>query len=54
MKHHPTLLSTGRHGCWATCPCGWHSATWRTVIGAHLDFGRHLVQHTNPKETDRA
>lgn len=51
MKHHPTLLSTGRHGCWATCRCGWRSATWRTVVGAHLDFGHHLVEHPNPKET---
>lgn len=43
MKHHPTLCSTGRHGCWSYCSCGWESGTYRTVIGAHLAFGQHLV-----------
>lgn len=43
MKHHPTLCSTGRHGCWSTCSCGWASRLWTSVVGAHLAFGRHLV-----------
>lgn len=42
-KHHPTLCSTGRHGCWAYCSCGWSSKTYGTTTGAHLAFGRHLV-----------
>lgn len=44
MKHHPTLYRTGRHGCWAVCRCGWMgSSSWTTVVGAHLEFGRHLI-----------
>lgn len=41
--HHAHLLSAGRHGAWCHCPCGWTSGTWRTVFGAHLAFGRHLL-----------
>lgn len=44
MTHHPTLYRTGRHGCWASCCCGWKSRTWTGVVGAHLDFGRHLIE----------
>jgi len=43
-KHHPTLNRTGRHGCWATCRCGWQSGIYRTVTGAHLAFGNHLTE----------
>lgn len=52
-KHHPTFYVTGRHGCWATCSCGWKSATWREQTGAQLDFGQHLllVKNPIPKET---
>jgi hypothetical protein len=45
-RHDPTHYSTGRHGCWVTCTCGWRSATWTTIVGAELNFGRHLT--TNP------
>lgn len=41
-KHHPTLYTTGRTGCWATCVCGWKSITFTKTIGAHLAFGDHL------------
>lgn len=44
MKHHLTLYSTGRHGSWATCSCGWKSRTFVGNEGAHLAFGEHLVQ----------
>lgn len=43
MKHHPTLFTSGRHGCWAYCRCGWRGSLWTTVVGAHLDFGQHLT-----------
>lgn len=45
--HHPTLYGTGRHGCWSTCACGWKSALWTTTAGAHLEFGRHLIDLRN-------
>lgn len=52
MKHHVTLCTTGRHGCWAFCSCGWKSGLYRTVIGPHLAFGRHLVTtHLDTQET---
>lgn len=43
MKHHPLLLWTGRHGCWCECSCGWLSRRWTSVVGAHLQFGQHLI-----------
>lgn len=43
--HEPALFSSRRHGCWATCECGrWHSKRWTTTIGAHLEFGEHLLR----------
>lgn len=42
-QHHPHLCTTGRHGSWCSCPCGWSSGTYGTVTGAHLAFGRHLL-----------
>lgn len=51
MRHHPTLLSTGSHGCWSTCSCGWNSALWTTTTGAHLEFGRHMVDSSAPEPT---
>jgi hypothetical protein len=42
-KHHPILCRTSRDGCWAYCTCGWISGTWTSTVGAHVDFGRHLV-----------
>jgi hypothetical protein len=42
-KHHPTLYSSGRYGCWATCCCGWGSRLYTTVTGAHIAFGHHLT-----------
>ena len=44
MSHHPTFYSGGRHGCWAICACGWKSRTWTTTVGAHLEFGKHLIE----------
>jgi hypothetical protein len=41
-KHHPELLTAGRHGAWCNCSCGWRSETYRSVTGAHLAFGEHL------------
>lgn len=41
--HHPHLYSTGRHGCWCVCICGWTSDTYTTTTGAHLAFGEHLT-----------
>lgn len=41
--HHPTLYRTRRHGCWASCCCGWTSRRWTSTVGAHLEFGTHLV-----------
>lgn len=51
LRHHPTLYSTARYGCWSACSCGWlssHSTPggFRTVVGAHLAFGVHLVEVT--------
>lgn len=43
MRHDPTLCRTGRHGCWATCTCGWESGLFTTVSGAHQAFGEHLL-----------
>jgi hypothetical protein len=43
IKHHAHLMSSGRHGSWCSCPCGWSSGTYGTVVAAHLAFGRHLV-----------
>lgn len=43
-QHHPTLMSTGRDGCWCTCLCGWTSDLWTTTTGAHLAFGQHLQE----------
>lgn len=34
---------TCRYRCWCTCRCGWASLTYRTIVGAHLEFGRHLL-----------
>jgi len=42
MKHHPLLLRGGS-AFWCHCSCGWRSGLHRTVVGAHLAFGRHLV-----------
>lgn len=47
VTHHPALYSTARHGCWATCACRWESRRWTTTTGAHLEFGRHLI---DPRE----
>lgn len=44
MNCHPTLYRAGRHGCWASCCCGWLSRTWTSVTGAHLEFGQHLIE----------
>ncbi len=44
VKHHPLLTTAGRHGAWCECSCGWRSETWRSVVGAHLEFGEHLTQ----------
>jgi len=43
IKHHPHLMFAGRHGAWCSCPCGWSSGTYFSVVGAHLEFGRHLL-----------
>jgi hypothetical protein len=44
MTHHPALYCTGRHGCWASCCCGWAGRSrWTSVVGAHLEFGQHLI-----------
>jgi len=43
IKHHPHLLSGGRHGSWCNCPCGWESGIYRNTLAAHLAFGRHLL-----------
>jgi hypothetical protein len=43
--HEPSLYSSRRYGCWATCECGrWHSKRWTTTIGAHIEFGDHLLR----------
>ena len=47
VSHHPTHM-TSTQGCWATCSCGWRSATYRGVVGAHLDFGQHLIATHDP------
>ncbi|MCW2899962.1 MAG: hypothetical protein JWO67_2227 [Streptosporangiaceae bacterium] len=51
IKHHPNLMSAGRHGSWCSCPCGWSSGTYGTTTGAHLAFGRHLLDGTPPPTT---
>lgn len=44
MKHHPILYSTSRYGAWCHCICGeWKSRTFTRIAGAHLAFGRHLL-----------
>lgn len=53
-EHHPTYHVTGRHGCWATCLCGWKSATWREQNGAQLDFGQHLLMSTTTTDNPRS
>jgi hypothetical protein len=43
--HHPWLYATGRHGCGGECQCGGRkSRTWTSIVGVHLEFGRHLVE----------
>lgn len=43
--HEPQLYWSGRHGSWCFCACGgWRSRAWTTLVGAHLDFGRHLLE----------
>lgn len=51
MKHHLTLYWTRLHGSWSSCSCGWGSGNYTTKIGAHLAFGRHLV-NTYRKEKE--
>ena len=41
-RHHPTIYTTGAHGNWCECSCGWKSRRWQQVGGAHLEFGEHL------------
>lgn len=42
--HEPILYWSGRHGSWCHCVCGtWRSRIWPGVVGAHLEFGRHLL-----------
>ena len=43
VRHDPALYSTGRHGCWADCTCGWKSGLYTTTTGAHRAFGEHLT-----------
>lgn len=43
-RHDPILASTGGHGCWTTCSCGWTSRRFVNVHGAHLAFGDHLIE----------
>jgi len=49
--HEPVLYRAGRYGAWGGCVCGaWHSRTWTTVVGVHLEFGRHLLDaHRSPR-----
>jgi hypothetical protein len=51
VNHHPLLTSTGRHGCWCVCSCGWRSRDYTTVSGAHYAFGRHLLEVTPCRST---
>lgn len=44
MKHHLLLYWTRRAGCWSSCTCGWLSGRWTTTVGAHLEFGTHLLE----------
>lgn len=45
MTHHPILYATRRNGCWGECQCGdWRLRTWTSVVGVHLEFGRHLLE----------
>jgi hypothetical protein len=44
VKHHPEILSAGRHGAWCNCSCGWRSGLYMAVAGAHLAFGQHLIE----------
>lgn len=43
-SHSLMLYATSRYGCWAHCSCGWRSGLWVTAFGAHLEFGRHLLE----------
>jgi hypothetical protein len=45
MSEHEPFLYASRYGCWCWCLCGWSSGEtrYRSVFGAHLAFGRHLL-----------
>jgi hypothetical protein len=44
VRHEPLLYSAGRYGSWGGCLCGrWRSRTWTAPIGAHIEFGGHLL-----------
>jgi hypothetical protein len=45
QHHEPSLFASRRVGCWATCECGrWRSGQWSSVIGAMVEFGKHLLE----------
>jgi hypothetical protein len=41
--HCPTILSGGRHGCWAECRCGWLSKLMTTRSGASVEWALHIA-----------
>jgi hypothetical protein len=47
LGHHPQLYATSRYGCWCICDCGWRSGRYVATVGAHMAFGRHLIDERN-------
>ena len=45
-KHGATICTTGRHGCWAHCLCGWKSPLYTTAGGASIAFAEHMREAT--------
>ena len=43
-RHHPTICTTGRYGCWSYCSCGWISPTLRRAAGASLAWANHMAE----------
>lgn len=51
--HHATVYSTGRHGCWSHCSCGWRSPVMTSTEGASVQYARHFADQTQTQEKPR-